>query len=331
VIKALSSTVMVAVLLAWVTSAQGATITYVESAIATGTMGSTPFTNASVTVTLTADTSTVATVFGGAVLVNPGSATVSVGGFGGPFTMLGSIEAFSTYNALVHGSSLAGIAQIDPSGPPNFTGILVQSDPALYGYNLRDAFGPIVDSPGLVSTGDTSFYATTGGTLHMTSATTSTLTVTGGDGTDAPLPGGPLGNPTMLNLPHVGLISSAIGAYPAVDYYEFSWAGGLFGASASVGTTNPSASYAFNLYTPLDMLLTGTTLNSTNGFSSSLSTSLLPGMYVIGLEANNPVDPAFSISFATPVSAVPEPATIALVGAGLAGVVTRYRRRRRAE
>src|SRR5579862_1176439 len=69
--------------------ASAAPITYTETLTASGTLGGTTFTDALVTVTLTGDTSNVTAgpVPHTDVLVNTGSATVSVSGIGtGTFT-----------------------------------------------------------------------------------------------------------------------------------------------------------------------------------------------------------------------------------------------------
>src|SRR5262245_64992698 len=119
-----------AALLACVPSADASPITYIETATATGTLGATPFTNALVTLTLVADTSTVGPGAGGlsAFQVNPGAATISIGSLG-TFLMMGGagVEAFSTYHALFSGQSIVGIGQKDNLAGTDITGILAQS------------------------------------------------------------------------------------------------------------------------------------------------------------------------------------------------------------
>ena len=65
--------------------------------------------------------------------------------------------------------------------------------------------------------------------------------------------------------------------------------------------------------------------NSADSFASTLSvTNLAPGQYCIGLDANSPSDPMFSVTFNTPVeAATPEPATLALLCAGLGAICLR--------
>jgi hypothetical protein len=119
------------------------------------------------------------------------------------------------------------------------------------------------------------------------------------------------------------------------DYYLFSWAGGAFSATASVtGAPNPSASYLFSLGTAGNCNSSTAILDSGNGFASTIGvSSLAAGTYCVGLDANNPNDPMFGLTFNTPVSgtATPEPsgAVYLLTGLGLALASKMFKRQRR--
>ena len=73
-------------------------------------------------------------------------------------------------------------------------------------------------------------------------------------------------------------------------------------------------------------VLRSETLNSGDGFSGTISSgNLAPGQYCIGLDANSPDDPNFSLIFNTPVGGVPEPSTFFLFSAGI-GLIGACRR-----
>jgi hypothetical protein len=48
------------------------------------------------------------------------------------------------------------------------------------------------------------------------------------------------------------------------------------------------------------------------------SANLAAGQYCIGLDANSPNDPSFSLTFSSPVDSTPEPGSVVLLAAGLA-------------
>src|SRR5262249_1997283 len=152
----------------------------------------------------------------------------------------------------------------------------------LFDYGLQSAFGPVTGNP-LVSTGDTSFYPTSGGILHTTSASagTGTFTATGGNGTATPISGGPsAGNPVQIGTA-VSQILGNIGGNVTADYYRFYWPGGTFSATASVGAT--SGSYGFLLDGPSDVKISDLILNSGDGWTATISPLLLAaGFYTIG-------------------------------------------------
>ena len=82
-------------LFGWVTPVQATPITFVETAMATGTLGSTAFTNALVTVTATADTTQVSSLGPGFLLdAATGTPTVSIGGLG-TYNLTGTAPGFT--------------------------------------------------------------------------------------------------------------------------------------------------------------------------------------------------------------------------------------------
>jgi hypothetical protein len=130
--------------------------------------------------------------------------------------------------------------------------------------------------------------------------------------------GGPSSAPVALPPGTlVGGITGTMGGFGAQDYYSFTWPGGLFSAGVSLtGAPNSNASYLFSEG------VTGTcdsiamvTLNNGNGYSGTITNSnLAAGQYCIGVFANNPADPNYTLSFNTPVTAAqtPEPAGVVL-------------------
>jgi hypothetical protein len=133
-------------------------ITYTITTTATGTLGSSSFTNASMTVTLTGDTSAVTSGSGEltGLLINHGAATVNIAGLGSA-ALTGSIVVVSTFTntTIIPGQSGAVIAQEDTGHPTNssVTGIVGILHPAFFGYDLRSALGPISGSGGVANQG----------------------------------------------------------------------------------------------------------------------------------------------------------------------------------
>jgi hypothetical protein len=130
--------------------AQAAPITYTLASTGTGTLGGVAFTNASVTLTLSADTSGV--TFVSPALFNPGTATVNVAGVG-MATLTDSIGIVSSFHDLtLFGTSGVVIGDLsNPSDPASFTGILGQFGSELFGYDLLSPFGPDTGSGGPAS------------------------------------------------------------------------------------------------------------------------------------------------------------------------------------
>jgi hypothetical protein len=150
-------------------------------------------------------------------------------------------------------------------------------------------------------------------------------------GISVSLPGGTLVNPVMLTAnTSIGQITSSIGGSGSQDYYSFLWNGGDFSATAAITGANAGASYLFSEGAAGTCSTGGSvTLNSGDGFAGTISVpNLAPGQYCIGINANNPNDPNFSLTFNTPVSGVPEPATFGLFSGslGIIGVLRRIKR-----
>ena len=149
--------------------ASAAPIVYTLTTTATGTLGASTFTDASVTVTLTGDTSNIA--FGPSPLnafpVNPGSATIDISGLG-TSTFTDSIEILSSFDTLVFGGvSAVVIAQLDNPSGDSVSGIALEEGPAFFGYSLQGPFGPISGSGGAGS-GPANIFPTTAGNLQYT-------------------------------------------------------------------------------------------------------------------------------------------------------------------
>lgn len=150
------------VLFGYQAPAKADTITYVQSTIASGKLGATTFTNAVVTVTLTANTSGATTAPGelGAfgLLWNPGTATLNVSGIG-TATILDQVAIFSTYHMsaadiLTFSDGAVSLPTVfiatytgDLTGPSDdLTHILMTPNASLFGYDLKTAIGPVTGS-----------------------------------------------------------------------------------------------------------------------------------------------------------------------------------------
>ena len=137
-----------------------------------------------------------------------------------------------------------------------------------------------------------------------------------------PLQGGALTAPILLpsGQPVAGMVGT-IGTYGDQEYYSFWWAGGTFSATASIsGTPNTGASYLFSMGTAGSCGSAGSaTLSGNDSFTGTIGIgNLATGQYCIGLDANNPNDPTFAVTFNTPVQgSVPEPSTFVLLAGGL--------------
>jgi hypothetical protein len=144
--------------------------------------------------------------------------------------------------------------------------------------------------------------------------------------------GGSASDPILVpGGPPVGQITGAIGGVGSADYYLFDWSGGIFSATASMNGADATALYAFSEGSGGSCTSTANvTLNSSNGFTGTIYNPSLPaGQYCIGIGSDTPLDPAFTLTFHTPIQATPEPSTIVLLSIAVAAVGMRYRIKRR--
>jgi len=137
--------------------------------------------------------------------------------------------------------------------------------------------------------------------------------------------GGSTSTPVLLPSGElVSEVTGTIGGFGSQDYYTFGWNGGAFSATAAItGTPNAGASYLYSVG-PAGTCSDGgsETLNSGDGFMSTIAVgNLAAGQYCIGIAANNSNDPAFALTFNTPVgTAAPEPGTFLTLAAALAAL-----------
>ena len=138
-------------------------ITYSITTTATGTLGASIFTNASITLTLTGNTSGVTAGPGqlSVALINPGTATVTIGGLGSA-TITDSVEIVSDFNATLLGQPGVVIVDTTNGGPMDPTGILWTLSPTLLGYNLQTAIGPVAGTGGVANQGPVDGFFSTG-------------------------------------------------------------------------------------------------------------------------------------------------------------------------
>ena len=153
---------------------EAAPITYIESGLASGTIGGSTFTNALVQVTVTGDTANVVPIFGGFVFANVSSATtVFITGIGtATVTDPNAVYSVPTPVAIDTGFPVLPYVVIgtldSPPALESFTGIGAQGDNALLGYDLTTAIGPITGSPGGIGYPTSLFFHTTLGDLSFT-------------------------------------------------------------------------------------------------------------------------------------------------------------------
>jgi hypothetical protein len=134
-----------------------ATITYTESATASGTLGGVTFTNALITLTVVGDTAGVFNA-GGTLLENLGAGTVDIAGFP-TATFTDSMLAFAnSVNSAVGISKVFGASILD---------FLDTFDPAFIPYGLDTSIGPIT---GPALSAPSFVFNTTAGQLILSAA-----------------------------------------------------------------------------------------------------------------------------------------------------------------
>jgi len=200
------ATLTVSSAVAWTAPAAAGPILFTESTTVSGSLGTTAFSNALITVTLLADTGGV-TNFSPAypgLLVNPGSATLTIEGLGtfafnspngyGAFFVPPILDPRITTPAFV-------IAQFDNPEHDSFTHIVAILDSTLATYDLASAFGPLT-ATGFGPPGSDEPFQTTGGALFIRSGEDSvTFTAT----TSVPEPS----SLALLFVGALGLLASA--------------------------------------------------------------------------------------------------------------------------
>jgi hypothetical protein len=155
----------------------------------------------------------------------------------------------------------------------------------------------------------------------------------GGPRTLANLQGGTPGDPKALPIVgQIGDVTGSIGGQGSTDFYELWWSGGAFQASTSLAGAPNGGSYLFELLDIGGSTIDSVTLDGADGFSGALNDDLTAGFYEVGLDADSPLDPDYSIQFTTPVegvapASVPEPATWAMLLVGFGAVGAALRRR----
>ena len=162
-------------LVGFVSPAKASPITYVQSGIASGTLGASVFANALVTLTLTGDTSGVAippgALFPNTFLTNLGTGTVNIAGLG-TATITDPVAAYASVNSVVPPAFLGGLPFVligtwDNALGTSITGILATADNALLGYDLKTSIGP-VSGIGFSGTSPFAIHNTTMGVLNFT-------------------------------------------------------------------------------------------------------------------------------------------------------------------
>jgi hypothetical protein len=155
-----------------------ASITYTETDTATGSLDGTAFNNATITLTLTGNTTAVTQV--GTAFFNVGTMTVSVSG-GGSDTFTDTMEVSDQQAA----PTSFGMADETLNQD-----VLASFSTSFATYDLKTAIGPIVGTCGSGSTticiNDTTDFPTVGGSFILTSADGATVTATLGTTTPPP-------------------------------------------------------------------------------------------------------------------------------------------------
>jgi hypothetical protein len=140
------------------------------------------------------------------------------------------------------------------------------------------------------------------------------------------IPGGSQSDPTDVPNHSIDEITGDIGGPVPESYFRFHWDGGAFNAVASLNGESPASSFLFQL---LGGATAQSTLSSADYFTGNINYGdLVAGNYAIGLTALDSHDPAFQITFSTPIFGVPEPGTWSMIVAGFGGLGAVMRTRR---
>jgi hypothetical protein len=182
--------------------------------------------------------------------------------------------------------------------------------------------------------GGTSFYENISVSAAIPISNPQQLVAANGPETLNNFQGGSSSTPVFLPSGDlVGQVTGAIGGFGSQDYYSFYWSGGDFSATASIAGAPSAASYL--LSEGIDCNSGGTAmLNSSDSFTSTIGiANLAAGQYCIGLNANSVNDPAFALTFNTPVigpAPAPEPSGFVLlsIGVGMIGALRLKKRSR---
>lgn len=144
--------------------------------------------------------------------------------------------------------------------------------------------------------------------------------------------GGSTSSPVLLGgASPIGGVNGSIGA-GGVDYYLFNWGGGAFSATASLTGASAADSFLFTGGIPGTCNAVSEILNSGDRFRGTISApNLAAGEYCIGIQSSVLLDPNFSLTFNTPIGAVPEPSELILLCGGLGLIAVLRQRRRRGQ
>jgi len=156
--------------LGWAAPTQASPITYTETSIASGSLGGTSFSDALVTVVLTADTSGVIEFSPGG-FVNKGTATLKIDGLGtATFNDPDGYAAVLFPQSVFPNCPCVGFFDDAAHFPNSGTAIFGLFDASLAGYDLRSAFGPLTGTGvGLATNpgGSPVAFSTTAGNLLL--------------------------------------------------------------------------------------------------------------------------------------------------------------------
>lgn len=142
---------LVVAILSFAPNAHAAPITYEISGVASGTIGATAFTNASVELIGVGDTANVTSLFSGTIFGNPfNTFTVTIAGTGtATITDPSEIWAFPAPSGLATVPAVV-IGRVDmPPALDSITGIGLVTSSALSGYVGATGIGPITDAGGI--------------------------------------------------------------------------------------------------------------------------------------------------------------------------------------